>query len=381
MRTGPDIEANASWLQMLRPDAIRRIRVTPLTLGEVNQMISRRFGRAFPRPTMVRIHEVSGGNPFYALELARAIDTAEPGSETVLPDTLTELVRARVGSLELVVRQVLLAAACMATPTVEQVAKATGEGAERVIGLLEEAEDKGIVGIDGHLVRFSHPMLARGIYTGAATGQRREMHRRLAGIVAEPELKARHLALAATTGDPATLEALDNAAEMARVRGASTAAAELLELALKLDGDTPQRRIRLAGLDTLAPLLRGLDAAPKATEIFTAAFIADAVEALIAVDRTGDAEPLVDRLERNGTRLDRPWMLAIGARTRAMLLAARGEVDEACAIAERAMTEHDRLPMPFERARTELVLGQLQNRQRRKDVALVTRGCPGLRGI
>lgn len=198
------------------------------------------------------------------------------------------------------------------------------------------------------------------------------MHRRLAGIVAEPELKARHLALAATTGDPATLEALDNAAEMARVRGASTAAAELLELALKLDGDTPQRRIRLAGLDTLAPLLRGLDAAPKATEIFTAAFIADAVEALIAVDRTGDAEPLVDRLERNGTRLDRPWMLAIGARTRAMLLAARGEVDEACAITERAMTEHDRLPMPFERARTELVLGQLQNRQRRKDVALVT---------
>lgn len=125
-------------------------------------------------------------------------------------------------------------------------------------------------------------------------------------------------------------------------------------------------------LNTLTPLLRGLDAAPKATEIFSAAFIADAVEALIASDRAGDAEPLLDRLERNGARLDRPWMLAIGARTRAMMLAARGDVDEACATAERAMTEHGRLPMPFERARTQLVLGQLQRRQRRRDVAVVT---------
>lgn len=247
VRTGPDIEANASWLQMLRPDAIRRIHLPPLTLGGVNQVISGRFGRAFPRPTMVRIHEISGGNPFYALEFARAIDAAEPGSETVLPDTLAELVRARVGSLDVDVRQALLAAACIAAPTVEQVAQATGEGADRVIGLLEEAEDKGIVGIDGHLVRFAHPVLARGIYTGAATAQRRDMHRRLAGIVAEPELKARHFALAAATGDPDTLDARDNAAEMARVRGASAAAAELLELALTLDGDTPPRRIRLAG--------------------------------------------------------------------------------------------------------------------------------------
>lgn len=33
------------------------------------------------------------------------------------------------------------------------------------------------------------------------------------------------------------------------------------------------------------------------------------------------------------------------------------------------MTEHDRLPMPFERARTQLLLGQLQRRQRHRDTA------------
>ena len=62
----------------------------------------------------------------------------------------------------------------------------------------------------------------------------------------EPELKARHLALAAASGDDLTLRALDAAAEMARIRGAPDAAAELIELAIGLGGDTPERSIRSA---------------------------------------------------------------------------------------------------------------------------------------
>jgi DNA-binding NarL/FixJ family response regulator len=52
-----------------------------------------------------------------------------------------------------------------------------------------------------------------------------------------------------------------------------------------------------------------------------------------------------------------------------MLLAARGDLDAASAAAERAMLQHDRLSMPIERARTLLLLGQLQRRQRRKEAA------------
>ena len=33
------------------------------------------------------------------------------------------------------------------------------------------------------------------------------------------------------------------------------------------------------------------------------------------------------------------------------------------------MVQHDRVPMPFERARTQLLLGQLQRRQRKKQMA------------
>ncbi|MGV0802793.1 LuxR family transcriptional regulator, partial [Mycolicibacterium elephantis] len=54
------------------------------------------------------------------------------------------------------------------------------------------------------------------------------------------------MALAASSADAATLEALDEAAEAARARGAPAAAAELIELAIGLGGDTPIRRIRAA---------------------------------------------------------------------------------------------------------------------------------------
>ena len=41
-------------------------------------------------------------------------------------------------------------------------------------------------------------------------------------------------------------------------------------------------------------------------------------------------------------------------------------------MAELAMTEHQRVPMPFERARTQLLLGQLQRRQRQREAGAAT---------
>jgi DNA-binding NarL/FixJ family response regulator len=50
-------------------------------------------------------------------------------------------------------------------------------------------------------------------------------------------------------------------------------------------------------------------------------------------------------------------------------LAARGELDAAADAIDEAMAQHDRFPSPFERARTQLVLGQIQRRQRCKHEA------------
>jgi DNA-binding CsgD family transcriptional regulator len=124
-------------------------------------------------------------------------------------------------------------------------------------------------------------------------------------------------------------------------------------------------------LTILRPLIAEFDA-PPGTEIVSASFIPDAVEAMIALGQIFEAEPMIEALEHNGHRLDRPWMLAIGARCRSMWLAAQGDLEAATCMVHRAMSEHDRLPMPFERARTQLLLGQLQRRQRLKEAATVT---------
>jgi DNA-binding CsgD family transcriptional regulator len=122
----------------------------------------------------------------------------------------------------------------------------------------------------------------------------------------------------------------------------------------------------------LEPLLPSVAAAPQATEIYVTPFLPDAAEALIQSGRHSQAEPLIEALESNGRRLDRPWMLACGGRCRALLLAERGDLAGATEAVQRALAEHDRLPMPFERARTLLVLGQLQRRQRHRTSALET---------
>jgi DNA-binding CsgD family transcriptional regulator len=652
VRTEPNSSDATAWLQLPRPDAANRITVRPLSSRALQTVVNDELDRPIPRAAMARIHQISAGNPFYAVELARAFVAS---TDEILPGTLAGLVRARIGSLDPAVHDVLLAAACLATPTVEVVGEAVAVGHDRLIELLEAAERHNVVAIEGNRIRFMHPLLAAGVYTNAPPTQRRLMHRRLADIVGETELRARHLALASITGDAETLAALDVAAASAHARGAPAAAAELVELAIALGGDTAERRIALAGhcfdsgepgrakalleraiaelqpgplraqalhslaivrfndegypeasqllrraldedepdpmlrigmlttlahtlfnsgepeeawrcaeeavtraerlgapgllsqalgarsvllflrgdgidepslrraleledhesftptvlkpsvehalisgwigeLDTsyrrmqtiqrrcvergeegdlifidfqvavnriwrgdfaeaarvagavteladqlggdfpamlglvlrawlavfcgeeddarpavadaidaskrsgtgwhedwsltalgfletslgnydaalgaLEPLLTRCGPSPNRTEIVAASFLPDAVEALTALGRADEAEPLVDALERNGRKLDRAWMLAVGARCRAMVLAARGDVDAALHSARRALAEHDRLPMPFERARTQLLLGRLIRRERSEATAM-----------
>jgi hypothetical protein len=119
-----------------------------------------------------------------------------------------------------------------------------------------------------------------------------------------------------------------------------------------------------AAVNTLQPLISTFAAMPDTAEIFAVSFVPDAVEALVELGRVTEAEPLADALERSGPRMNRAWMSAVGARCRAMVLAAQGDLEAALAAALRAIVHHDRLPMPIERARTLLLLSQFQRRRR-----------------
>ena len=95
----------------------------------------------------------------------------------------------------------------------------------------------------------------------------------------------------------------------------------------------------------------------------------DAVEALIGVGRLEHAEEVLVAWEEAGERLDRLRVRATAARCRALLAAARADLDSALAHAEAALELHRDLPVPFERARTLIVLGSIQRRLKQKAAA------------
>jgi len=90
----------------------------------------------------------------------------------------------------------------------------------------------------------------------------------------------------------------------------------------------------------------------------------DAIEALIGTGLLVDAETVLDGLERSRSS-GIPWSTAIASRCRGLLLAAHGDLDGAIASLEQSMVDHEQVPMPFERARTAMLLGGVLRRARR----------------
>ena len=58
----------------LDAERVQHVPVGPLSVGALHRFCATRLGRPFARQTLLRIHERSGGNPFFALELALALD-------------------------------------------------------------------------------------------------------------------------------------------------------------------------------------------------------------------------------------------------------------------------------------------------------------------
>ena len=222
-------------LDRLAPERVRRLSVGPISIGALHRLLRSRIGVSFPRPLLRRVHGTAGGNPFYALELGRLLSEREveprPGEPLPVPATLSEVVRDRIASLAPGVRAALAAAAALAAPTVSAV------DAEEE---LDTAARAGVVELDGGRIRFTHPLLAAAAYTGISAGERRRLHARLADTVADPEERARHLALAVEGPDRRVAATVEEAANRARARGAWEAAAELAERALLL---TPTSQI------------------------------------------------------------------------------------------------------------------------------------------
>lgn len=219
---------------LVPPERLTRITIGPLSLGALHQLLKQRLERPLPRSALIRVHKTSAGNPLFALEIGRLLtERGIPavGEPLPVPADIGAVVLERVGQLPAATREVLLVAAMLAEPRTDLVSAALGRAIEDDLGPAERDE---IATCEGDRIRFAHPLFAEAIVSTAPASERRGTHRRLADVVEGLEERVRHRALAAERPDEATAAVVHAAARDAIFRGAPRAAAELLELALRL---------------------------------------------------------------------------------------------------------------------------------------------------
>ena len=212
-----------------------RIHVDPLDLVALGRVIHMQLGSSLPRPLLAEVHDASGGNPFFALEIVRMLQrtgaSIEAGQPLPLPESLHELVNGRITALSSESRDFLLAAAAHAHPTIAITEAASG--IVRADGL-EPALEAHVVELEGERIRFTHPLLAAGVYEAASPLRRIEVHRRLAELLEDPEARAWQLAASVDRPDESVAAMLEKASTHARARGALRPAALLLDRACEL---------------------------------------------------------------------------------------------------------------------------------------------------
>ena len=240
------------WLRRCVPESrLVTVELGGLSIGALHELLRARLDVSFPRPTLVRLAETSGGNPLFALELADALRrrgrALAPGEAFPLPSTVDELLHERLQGLGTSAIELTQVVAAVGEPSIDIVESMLGDRCEAA---LAEALDAKILEHDGAHLRFTHPLLGSAVAAHQTPVQQRALHRRLATVAPTAEERARHLALATTEPDGEIAATLENAARSAQARGAPVTAAELAEHALRLtpeaDVSGARRRLFLA---------------------------------------------------------------------------------------------------------------------------------------
>ena len=208
---------------------VESLRVGPMSVTMLGAMLRDRLDQTLPRPRLEALHLASGGNPLFALELARRQSSDHGG---LLAATLPLALQQRLLGLPPDARAAVSVAGAALRPSPELLLSA---GVERAA--LRSAIDAGILMLDGERLSFTHPLLASSAYELLMPDERREVHARLAAVSTDPVERGHHLAHSVVDPDDAVAAELDRAAETAASLGDHAGAAAFLVRAAELTTD------------------------------------------------------------------------------------------------------------------------------------------------
>jgi DNA-binding CsgD family transcriptional regulator len=179
---------------------VHRLDLGPLTDADMRELVERALEDKAPLPaaTVGAICERAEGNPLFAEELLKNVETGDRADDRQLPGSVAQAVSERVAGMDDLDRTLLAQAAAIGRRfSAEFLAAISGHEIERVIALLKRAIDLQLIaeeaGVDIHYA-FRHELIREALYAELLVAETRSLHRRIAdALESSPDVEA-HIA-------------------------------------------------------------------------------------------------------------------------------------------------------------------------------------------
>lgn len=206
--------------------SLDRIELTGLGKRQLARIVFERTGQTFSPAQLQRLTHLSGGSPFYALEIAATGDLEH------VPPSLAGALRTRLERLSDDARAIGLAAALLGRIDLGVISAPADALKElRAAHVVDERPDG---------LWFSHPLLASTLIDLHTADERRVVHRGLADALDDPDERALHLGRGTEERSEDVALELEAASTRVDARGAPEMAAALAERAAAL---TPELEV------------------------------------------------------------------------------------------------------------------------------------------
>ncbi|MGZ4571761.1 MAG: BTAD domain-containing putative transcriptional regulator [Blastococcus sp.] len=177
-------EAVADCLaRMAREPTVTCLRLTGLGTDDVAALLAAQLGVPGERSLAAAVHDRTGGNPFFVVELSRwMVGAHDLNLDSVpVPPSVVEVLRTRLARLPRATREVLQLAAVAGREVGLDVLEATGTPAEEVLAALDSAVAVGLV-VEGRRPwswRFTHALVQEVLVGDLPALRRAQLHARI----------------------------------------------------------------------------------------------------------------------------------------------------------------------------------------------------------
>ncbi|MGZ4547404.1 MAG: BTAD domain-containing putative transcriptional regulator [Blastococcus sp.] len=177
-------EAVADCLaRMAREPTVTCLRLTGLGTDDVAALLAAQLGVPGERSLAAAVHDRTGGNPFFVVELSRwMVGAHDLNLDSVpVPPSVVEVLRTRLARLPRATREVLQLAAVAGREVGLDVLEAAGTPAEEVLAALDSAVAVGLV-VEGRRPwswRFTHALVQEVLVGDLPALRRAQLHARI----------------------------------------------------------------------------------------------------------------------------------------------------------------------------------------------------------